>query len=129
MAMTVTSKVLYDGVRNVTMQFTGTSDGSGDEALVTKVDVSTLNPPCERVAVKKTTYDVAYGLLEMYWDALTPVKFASLGGAGVFDYEKIGGLQNVPFEEDVTGDILFSTKGFELNSTYTVTLEMVKKGV
>ena len=129
MAMTVTSKVLYEGVRNITMQFTGTSDGSGDEDLVTKVDVSVLNPPCKRVAIEKITYDVAYGILKMFWDALTPVEFMSLGTAGVFDYDKIGGLQNTPFEEDVTGDILFSTEGFELNSTYAITLEMVKKGV
>lgn len=130
MAMTVTAKVLYEGVRNITMQFTGTSDGSGDETLQTKVDVSTLTPPCKRVAVTKVSYDSAYGILRMYWDALTPVEFASFGTAGEFDYCDIGGLQNgAGSGGDVTGDILFSTQGFELNSTYTVKLDMVKKGV
>lgn len=129
MAVTSTSLVLYDGLRNVVMQFTGTGDGAGDETNTLKVDCAALTPPCRSVAIKKITYDVGYGVVEMLWeDAMGQhVPFHELAEAGApFDYCRINGLTNKG-PDTATGNILFSTKGFELNSTYSVTLEMRKK--
>ena len=129
MAITATATVLYDGQRNVIMQFTGVGDGSGDETNALKVDCSALNPPCASVAIKKCTYDVGYGIVEMLWDrgAYDPVPFAELTESGYpLNYKRINGLVNGG-GPGATGNILFSTKGFELNSTYTVVLEMRKK--
>lgn len=128
MAMAVTAQVLEEGQRNLIMLFTGVGDGSGDESLVTKVDVSALNPPCKAVKVKRLTYDVAYGAVTLLWDALVPVEFAALDGHDTIDAEPYGGIINKG-GPSATGDILLSTAGFELNSTYTLILEMVKKGV
>ena len=127
MAITTTSQVLYDGVRNCVMQFTGVGDGTGDETNATKVDCRALNPPCVSVAIKKITYDVGYGVVEMLWDADIPVPFLELTETGApIDYGRINGIVNGG-GPSANGNIMFSTKGFELNSSYSITLEMRKK--
>lgn len=126
MAITTTSQTLHDGERNVIMQFTGISDGSGQESDVIKVDVSEMSPPCDRVRISKLSYDVQGGIITLSWAADTPVVFAQLSGENVIDYIREGGLQNNA-DASRTGDILLSTEGFELNSSYTIKLEMVKK--
>lgn len=129
MAVTATTQIVYDGLRNCIMQFTGTGDGSGDEINVLKVDCAALNPPCKSVAIKKITYDVGYGVVEMLWeDALGQhVAFQELTEAGgPFDYKRVRSLPNGG-PDTATGNILFSTKGFELNSTYSILLELRKK--
>ncbi len=128
MAVTTTSQVLFDGLHRVIMQFTGTGDGAGDETNVTKVDCSALNPPCASVAIRRIDYDVGYGVVELLWDAAIPQPFLELTESGYpVDYRNIRGLPNGG-GLGANGNILFSTKGFELNSTYTIKLEMYKKG-
>lgn len=128
MAITTTTQVIYDGVHNAVMQFTGVGDGGGDETNALKVDCSALNPPCRSVAIKKITADVGYGVVEMLWDAPIPVPFLELTEAGTpLNYKKINGLVNGSGDPDASGNILFSTKGFELNSTYSIILELRKK--
>lgn len=127
MAVAATKQVLYDGLSNAVLQFTGVGDGAGDETNELKVDCAALNPPCVSVAIKKITYDVGYGVVELLWDAAIPVPFLELTEAGApIDYKRIGGIVNGggPY---ATGNILLSTKGFELNSTYSITLELRKK--
>lgn len=129
MAVNATTQVVYDGLRLVVMQFTGTGDGSGDETNVVKVDCTALNPPCKAVAVRRIDYDVGYGVVEMLWeDAMGQhVPFAELTEAGgPIDYGRTRSLPNGG-PDTATGNILISTKGFELNSTYTIKLEMRKK--
>ncbi len=128
MGMSVTTRIIEEGVRNLTMQFTGLGDGTENETGVVKVNVAALNPRCAGVRIMKATYDVAYGLVEIQWDALAPVDAILLDGYGHFDYCRQGGLNNSGVV-GATGNILFSTKGFEANSSYTITLEMKKKGV
>lgn len=129
MAVTATTQIVYDGLRNVMMQFTGTGDGSGDETNVLKVDCTALNPPCKSVAIAKIDYDVGYGVVEMLWeDAMgqhVPIQELTEAGSA-FDYKRVRSMPNGG-PDTATGNILFSTKGFELNSTYTVRLTMRKK--
>ena len=127
MPISTTSQTVYDGVRNVVMQFTGRSDGSGQETNVVKVDVSELTPSCAKVRIEKIVYDVDGGVIELLWDAQTPVPFLELATSGAFDYCRAP-LQNGG-GDTASGDILLSTKGFELNSSYSITIEMKKKGV
>ena len=121
-----TSKVLHDGVRNSIMQFTGVSDGAGPETNAVKVDASELDPAPASLKVTKITYDVSGGVLRLSWAADDPVQFADLTEQNVIDYEKFGGLLNGG-GDTANGDILFSTLGFEAGSSYSVTIEMVKK--
>ena len=126
MAIATTVQTLHEGPRNLIMQWTGVSDGAGTENLVNKVDVSTLTPACDAVSVRKITGTVEFGIVELYWDALTPVKFAELSGTIDLDYDRISGLRNNA-GGGRTGDLLLSTVGFELDSTYNLQIEMIKK--
>lgn len=126
MAITTTSRVIIDGPRNLIMQLTGISDGEGQETNVVKVDVGALNPPCDRVRIQRITYDISYaGKVQLAWDALDPVVFAYLDLSEDIDYCRAP-LQNVE-ALGATGNILLSTIGFELNSSYTILIEMKKK--
>lgn len=125
MAIATTSQVVYDGLRNVIMQFTGRSDGEGQETNVVKVDVSSLTPPCDKVRIHKITYDIRGGMVELLWDDQTPVPFLELSGPNEIEYCRAP-LQNGA-TDSASGDILLSTKGFELNSSYSIKIEMKKK--
>lgn len=127
MGNAVTSQTLLDGARNVVMQFTGVNDGSDPEVNVAKVAASSFVPPPRgTLKVKKVTYDVQGGILQLAWDAAVPVTFLQLEGYGEFDYKKVGGLINAG-GDTATGDILFTMLGFDAGSSYSVKLEMVKK--
>lgn len=128
MAISATVQVLHDGARNVVMQFTGVSDGGPGETNVVKVDVSELVPPPRFVKIDKATYDVSGGLLRMLWAADDPAPFLDLANVNVIGYDSINGLKNGG-GDTATGDILFTTLGFEAGSSYSVTLEMTKKFV
>lgn len=127
MAITATTQIVHDGTRNVTMLLTGLCDGTGgDETNVVKVDVSALDPNLGTVKVEKITYDVGYGVVKLSWDAVTPVDFLVLEGLGAFDFTTCGGLVNTA-GETATGDIVLSTVAFDLNSSYSILLKMIKK--
>ena len=128
MAIETTAQILHDGQRNLTMQFTGRHDGiGGQETKVRKVDVSALAPPCDTVKIVKITYEVSGGILQMYWDDVAPVLFQELAGNSIIDYGRIGGMVNGADPASRSGDILFSTVGFDAGSSYSVTIQMKKK--
>lgn len=126
MAIAVTSAVLHDGRRNAVIQFTGVSDGSGQETGVVKVDVSELNPPPVTVKIKRIEYDVNGGNVKLSWDADADEDFAILSGQNCLDYCNMGGMVNSA-ELGRTGDILLSTLGFEQNFSYTIKFDLIKK--
>lgn len=124
--ISTTSQVLHDGVRNVVMQFTGVSDGAGQETDAVKVDASALSPPADRnLKILKVQYAVTGGVLQLKWGADDPQVFLNLSGQGEIEYCRNGGLVNGG-GATATGDILASTLGFELDSAYSLTLDMVK---
>lgn len=127
MGVSTTTQVLNDGARNLIVHWTGISDGAGgQESAAVKVDVSELAVPCSEVKIKRISGSVEFGIVELFWDALTPTKFAELSGTVDLDYCKSGGMVNNA-GGGKTGDLLLSTVGFEANSTYNLHLEMVKK--
>jgi hypothetical protein len=130
MAITATNVTVHDGERNHSVLLTGLCDGTGsDETNERKVDVSELLPVGGKVKVNKITYSVAYGAVKLSWDASPPEDFIILDGDGVFDFRSSGGLINRADAETATGDILLTTLGFDLNSSYSIKLDMVKKPV
>ena len=127
MALTTTAQVLYDGSRQAHMQFTGVSDGSGELSQATIVNCKALSGQPVAVNIRHITADVDYGIVELFWDAEIPVKFAELSGPNnQFDYDEFGGLLNNA-ALGRNGNILMSTVGFSNGSTYTLKLDMVKK--
>ena len=125
MPMATTSQVLYDGQRNIIMQFAGISDGT-DEIRVVKVDLTALLPKPVGVKVKKITYDIPQGIVRVQWDADDPVQLADLSGWNELDYTKMGGIVNSG-GDNPTGNIIFTTLGFEAGSNYNIKMEMVKR--
>lgn len=124
----VTSRIILDGIRRATVQFTGIGDGSGNqEANVKKVDVSLLNPVGSvHMKVRAIKYDVYGGVVVLSWDAPAPLPFLTLSNAADHvDYSGFGGIHSdqVP---GATGSILLSTIGFDIGSTYTITIDLVK---
>jgi hypothetical protein len=124
--MATTSQILHDGPRRLVMQFTGISDGQGDESNAIKVHVADLLPVPKSVSVTKVTYDVSGGLLQLLWAADVPVPFLTLSSVNIIDYTAIGGMTNGG-GDTANGDILISTLGFDAGASYSVVLEMNKK--
>lgn len=125
MAVSATSQKLEFGARNIAFQLTGLGDGQGQETLVPKVIASQFLPLSKSPRLERISGVTDYGVVELFWDALVPVRFMVLSGQFNLDYCRIGGLIN-PQPPGFTGNILLSTLGFELNSTYTILLELVK---
>lgn len=134
MAISTTSSVLFDGQRQCIMQFTGVSDGSGELAQVTIVDPKLLaasagGGKCSGVNVLRITANIGFGIIELFWDAETPKKFAELSDhTPMFDYDKFGGLNNsnAGLGASTSGKVLMSTAAFSNGSTYMLELEMTK---
>jgi hypothetical protein len=134
MAITTTSQVLYDGPRRAMMQFTGTSDGSGQLNLATLVDASALEQlgpgePCRRVGIESIKGSVKpQGSVQLFWGALVPNKFADLAGTNInFDYRNITSITAPAGTDGPTGDILISTDGFAEGTTFMLELSLIKK--
>jgi len=127
MAVQTTSQVLYDGNKNVVMQFTGICDGTGDEIAAIKVHMADLTPVPLSVKVKCLEYNISGGgLVQFLWAATENVPFLILNGYDDIDYSFINGMTNGG-GDTANGDILFSTLGFDAGSTYSIKLEMLKK--
>ena len=134
MAVTTTNQVLYDGPLRAKVQVTGSSNGSGEVDLATLVDASALGRsasglPCTSVQVARINANVKpQGSVQLFWGALTPVKFADLAGSNaVFDYTNITGITAPADTVGPTGDIVYSTTGMTAGSTFTLELERTKK--
>lgn len=125
MAVSATVQKLEFGSRNIAFQLTGLGDGQGQETLAPKVIASQFLPVSKSPRVERLSGVVDYGVVELFWDAAVPVRFAVLSGQFNLDFNRIGGLTNNA-GGGRTGNVLLSTVGFELNSTYTILLEMVK---
>lgn len=126
--ITTTVTVLHDGERNVSMLFSGVSDGVGQETNVAKVDVTAFTPPCKRVSITSVFYEVSGGLVVLAWEATDPIPFDQLAFGGERDYRRFNGV-TVPVDVGggVTGNIVLSTIGFDVGSSYSFSLDMLKK--
>lgn len=123
-----TVQVVYDNARNCVVKFTFVSGGA-DQAQTKVVDVAALNPPAGvHLKIRNINYDVlnTNGVVSLFWDAPpNPVHILDLRGGDHQDFRRFGGITNNG-GANASGSILVSTSGFTLNSSYSVTLEMVK---
>lgn len=130
MVDSVTSQTILDGPRNLVMNFTNLSDGSGESAVL-KVDVSALaagpnGAPCTSVLIWKVKYDIFGMSVSILWDATTDVRALILSGYGEQDFSKVSGIPNNA-GTGKTGDILFTTNGASAGDTYSIELHCIKK--
>jgi hypothetical protein len=125
-AVRVTNVV--DGPRNLIVELTNVSDGTG-ESTVAKVDVSALSPPCDTVRIDCIEYSTNGMEVDLLWDATANVLAwhipADQEGCQIFGPQ---GLQN-PKTTGYTGDILLTTTGHASGDVYTIKLHCKKQGV
>lgn len=129
--ISVSTQLLYDSNRNAVVQLTGYSSslgGDSQETNVIKVKASDLLPSSNRqLKIMKVTFSVGGGGVELKWAGDDPQPFLFLQGVGKFNYRLIKGASNPGSQDNtISGDISLSTFGFDLNSSYSILLELVK---
>lgn len=131
----VTSQILENGPRHITMKFTNVSDGTGESGVV-KVDATAAGVlgvvvqgqtqfPVTHLKVQEIDYDIKSMGLRIQWVGTPNVDMEVLGGFGVKNYRRSGPIQN-PKATGATGSIAFTTVNANLNASYTVVLKMLK---
>lgn len=127
MSIALTVDNTYDGPRRAVIQASAMAvdDSAPDNlTLETLVDISAMTPPAESVRVTSIKGQVGYGVVELYWAALPPVRFAVLSGDAIdYNYLNTGPLRK---PADSTGDILISTVGFAPTSTFMLEIGLLK---
>ena len=126
-----TSQVLIDGARNYVIRLVGVQDGSGTQTLNQKViDVTTMNPPAgPSFKIRRIQFKVLGGIIQLAWETsalpAAPRTFAELQLAGDERDYRFGGMstRGIP---NATGSVLLSTLGFDVGSSYDLTLECIK---
>lgn len=127
MSIALTVNDTYDGPRRAVIQVSAMAvdDAAPDNVtLETLVDISAMTPPASSVRVTSIKGQVGYGVVELYWAALPPVRFAVLSGDAIdFNYANTGPLRA---PGGSTGDILLSTVGFAPTSTFMLDIGLLK---
>ena len=132
--MITTSQTLFDGYRKTVMRFTGIGQDTVQENAVTKVDISKLNPKPKRMRVDRLYGTTGAGAVKVTFDGSAPSTFALVDGIYDLDFTDLGGFTESGGETDdpslragLNGNIAFTTLGFDVNSTYDITIIMVKR--
>src|SRR3990172_6426296 len=125
--MDTTIQIVHTGERNAIVHLTGRATDAVQESDVVKVDISELLPPARRVALRKIEYAVSGGQVTLAWGADSSVPFAELEGQEDLCFERALLQNSAESGTGVTGDIVLTTRGFDIGSTYTITLHMIKK--
>lgn len=125
MADTVTSNVVFQGVRRYAINLTGISDGTG-ETNVVKVDISTLTladgqTVCGRCFLEEAEWDVqGFTYIKITWDRTSDQTALICSGRGNVSWKHLGYLQDKGTGD--TGDVLLSSVGATNGATYDITL-------
>lgn len=116
-------KILEDGWRNAIVQVSGVLDTS-DITLDNFVQLSELINNDQRAGnlvglrVDCIEYSIGDGLqFSFYWQSTANELVAAIAGRGKLKYEKAGGLQPNQSAVGYTGNILFSSTGFNTQGT------------
>lgn len=125
MADTVTTEIIFNGRRRKIVHLTSVSDGTG-ETNVVKVDLSAITfnggeRPTYSV-VDMIDYDIGgMDSVRLYWDHTADDVIAILPpGQGTVDWNALGGKVD-PRSVGGTGNIILTTNGAEIGSTYNIT--------
>jgi len=130
MADTVTSHVLYDGIRRYAVHLTNQSDGTGESGVI-KVDISTLTDGAGDVATYSTVDRIVgttngFSSVGLAWDHTTDDEIAVLSGLFDIDFSDAGGLTD-PKSAGGTGDIILTTVGAATGAAYDITIYLRPK--
>ena len=132
MADAVSTTVIEDGSRFYTAQFTNTSDGTGESAVV-KIDVSNLAKTnhglsCTGVRITKIWWRTVGMSVRVLWDATSNVAAwdCKTDDTGYIDFSTFDGLRNYS-GSGKSGDVLFNTTVHGSVDVYFITIECIKE--
>lgn len=118
-------QTIEDGPRNYIIKVDGDAVASTGALLV---DVTTLNPPCSSVRIRKITYNLdTTAHVQLLWDATTDVVALNLYGSNDADmcFEATAGIPNNA-GAGKTGNVLLTTSA--TITPYTLYIEFIKSG-
>lgn len=131
----VTVQTILDGPRNVVIKGSGVLDTSDlaqtvliDPAVLAGID-NTGTVKAAKLRLERVIWNCEQPLVvNMWWDATTPVRIEDLTGQGHKEFKSFGGLTNNA-GAGVTGKVLYGTQGFTVGTvlSYTFTLEFIKQ--
>jgi hypothetical protein len=134
MANSVTTQILNDGPRNVTVKVSGFLDTSDvtstvivDPALLS--DISINGQKATKLRIDRIVYDVEDLLdVTLFFDATTPVRAWDCVGRGELRLNKSGGIQNNA-GAGVNGKITLTTQGWVASAVlqFSIVLSLVKQ--
>ena len=131
MADAVSTTVINDGSRFYTAQFTNTSAGTGESAVL-KIDASGLSGTnhglaCTGLRITKIWWRTVGMSVRILWDASTDVGAwdCKTDDTGYLDFSTFDGLRN--YASSPTGDIRFTTTGHGSGDLYVIVLECIKE--
>ncbi|MBW2341822.1 MAG: hypothetical protein JRF50_16005 [Deltaproteobacteria bacterium] len=130
MGDTVTTSVLQEDDYYYVAKFTNQSDGTGESA-VTKIDVSALTPPAQKVDIKEITWSTHGVGVDILWDATANVLAWTVpaNSSGHIDFTQSTGPLSNTQAAGWTGDVLFTVTGALASAGhgYTIILVCQKK--
>jgi len=113
-----TIKIIEEGYRNVILLVSG----PGGDSLAKILDVTTLNPPCAKVKLKKISYNLdPTGTANLFWEATTNGLIFNLSGGAGSELNFPNFIPNTVIL-GVTGNVLLTTS---LNP-YSLYLHFIK---
>ena len=128
MADTVTTDLIFDGLRRKTLHLTGQSDGTG-ETDVKKLDLSTLTnsngEPATYMTIDRIYGNVSGMRVVLEWDHPSDAVIASLQGDINIDWTASGGKTDR--ETGGTGDLLLTSNQATDGDSYDLTIELRPK--
>ena len=128
MADVVTTTILQNGPRNLVLRLTNFSDGTGETAIK-KYDAQSAVYANRGVVpglfgrIKEVKGSVRNGGVRLQWDLAAPVDALLLGEEVEFTYD--AGIPVVT-GAGATGSLLLTTVGFMINSSYALTIRIIK---
>jgi hypothetical protein len=128
MADAVATQVLVNGTRNLVLKLTNVSDGTGESA-VAKAALASYTGVTDFI-IDKIHFTTQGMSVRLLWDADADVLAWTIpeNESGTFDFTGFGGLWNNA-GTGKTGSLLLTTIGHTSADTYSLILELRKKGV
>lgn len=135
MANVISTQILIDGPRNVSVKIEGVLD-TGDVANTVLLDPALLQGidfsgavKAAKLRIMEIQFTIEDTLaVNLLWDATTPVRIGEYTGRGKQCYHDFGGLQNNA-GAGVNGKILWNTQGASAGPilSFTVVVDCVKQ--
>jgi hypothetical protein len=119
----IPTTTVRDGERIVVLHSSGLCDIGGNLDKEKILDASDLS--AKGFIIYEIQYNVSGGIVRLSRDTVDFKTIIDLAGDGFFDYSDDGGIP-AEFDSTDTGNLLLSTLGFDIGSSYSIKLKLKK---